>query len=167
MNNINKNTVRLLTVALFVLAVALPTFAASATLDLQGVVAQKLEIAVTPDAAASSLVLDADNSVDGVVVASVKETSNSRTGYTVTVSSLYTGNLQGQDDSSHKISYTISYDGTTYPVSSPATVVDTTGKTQRNGNPKAVKIFYDGTFSGEGPYADTYKDTLTFTIAAK
>jgi len=155
--------------------------ATTGSVQLEGTLAAVLEIAVSAASAASSIDLSVDAS-SGITVATVTEKSNSAGGYTVTVTSsnLSGGDcataapcLLGQDgDNDDELSYTISYDGVTVSsfTNGAATVTDTTiGQTAADRvndgtSGKAVQISYDGSTSFLA--ADTYQDTLTFTIAA-
>jgi hypothetical protein len=171
MNNINRNTVKWLTVAMIVLAVAVPSFAATTgSLALSGSVAGILSISVS-DQGATGLDLSADKT-GGVLVASVTEISNKVGGYTVTVSTLngsgsgkFVGATSGNTDT---LTYTIDYAGTAKAFTgNTATLTDTTGKTPRLGTAKALRIFYDGTAGLDPLREDSYTDTLNFTITVK
>lgn len=154
-------------------ALAVPGFAAtSGTITLSGTVPGVLEIAVTPNAAASDLDLTVDT-VD-LLVASVNERSNRKAGYTVTVTSanaaaimsgqafLRSADLANPD----VLPYGLSYNGAPVVFSGGSSVVsDTWARTSVAGVEKELRISYDG-----GAFflnADDYADTLTFTIAAK
>jgi hypothetical protein len=141
------------------------------SLTLQGTVPAILEITVTGTGNYNALDLTTDAS--NLVVATVNERTNSKTGYTVSVKSL---NAEGAGSSqaffagsdvanTDTLNYNISYGGSavTLDGSGLATVTDSAGKTLGTGENKDVAITYTGTFLN----ADTYTDTLVFTIATK
>lgn len=141
------------------------------SLTLQGTVPEILEITVTGTGNYNSLDLTTD--ANSLVVATVNERTNSKTGYTVTVKSLnaegagsnqafFAGNDPVNTDT---LNYGISYGGSavTLDGSGLATVTDSAGKTPGTGQNNDVAITYTGAFLN----ADTYTDTLVFTIATK
>jgi hypothetical protein len=138
------------------------TFAAtSGTLLLQGVVAQKLSIAVTPAAAASAL--DLSTSQTNLTVASVNEKSNSKTGYKVTITSANAGNLK-RTDGADVFAYSMKYGGSAVSLSGVGTTFSQASAASVNVN-KDISISYTGV-AAESMVEGTYADTLTLNIAA-
>jgi uncharacterized membrane protein len=138
------------------------TFAAtSGTLLLQGVVAQKLSIAVTPAAAATAL--DLSTSQTNLTVASVNEKSNSKTGYKVTITSANAGNLK-RTDGADVFAYSMKYGGSAVGLSGVGTTFSQATSGSVNVN-KDISISYTG-IAAEAMVEGTYADTLTLNIAA-
>ncbi|MDO9183678.1 MAG: fimbrial protein [Bacteriovorax sp.] len=136
--------------------------ATTGTLLLRGVVAQKVSLVVTPQSIASTL--DLSTSQTDLVVASVNEQSNSKTGYKVTISSANSSKLK-RTDGADVLTYTLKYNGSAVALSS------STGTTITNSSPssvnvnKSVSISYTGV-AAEAMVEGTYADTITFSIAA-
>ena len=145
------------------LAISMSSFAATTgTLLLQGSVAQKISLAITPASVASAL--DLSVSQTDLVVASVNERSNSKTGYKVTITSANLSKLKrtgGSDD----LGYTMKYNGSAVALSSAAgtTITDSNASTVNTN--KNVSISYTGV-AAELMVEGTYDDTVTFSIAA-
>ncbi len=151
-------------VAFLVAAGAAAGFAGtSATLNLQGHVAAKLDISVTAETVTASLNLEASQT--DLLVATVKEKCNRPGGYTVSVQSANLGFLKGATGNTDTIAYTMTYGGAAVSLTGGSVTVTPDGaKTGPSGTNKEVRITYTGNdFLTE----DTYTDTLTFTIAAK
>lgn len=153
----------------FILAAAIAaiiTFPAAAvttaSLTLSGTVNGSVEIIVAPEAAATALDLLSDTT--DLKVATVTEKSN--TGYEVTVSSANAAKLVGKNATTpDDLSYSLKYGGASVTFSAgSATLTDTTTQTGASGVDKNLTISYLGDPSLQ---ADTYEDTLTFTITAK
>ena len=145
----------------------------SGTLTLEGTVPEILTINVSAESVASNLDLSTDQT--DLLVATVTETSNVRAGYSVTVESANAASQSSTDPffastsagNSDTLSYTLKYDGSTVSFSggSAATVTNASDKTAAGGSTNEVRISYTGTT--QNLYADSYQDTLTFTITAK
>jgi hypothetical protein len=157
---------RLAWLAGLVACTLLPSFASagdSGALQLRGQIALACSIRVDATQVATSL--DLTQSETDLSVASVTETCNSGTGYTIKVSSQGNGSLYGPLDA---VTYQLKYDEVEADLSasqvSPVLVTNVTGKTGAEGVTKDVTISYstDGSLSG-----GTYEDTLVFTVAAK
>ncbi len=151
-------------VALLVAAGAAAGFAGpSATLNLQGRVAAKLDISVTAETVASGLNLEASQT--NLLVATVTEKCNRPGGYTVSVQSANLGSLKGMEGNTDTVAYTMTYGGAAISLTAGGATVTPDGtKTGPSGISKEVRISYTGNdFLTE----DTYTDTLTFTIAAE
>lgn len=147
--------------ALFVLSVS--SFAATTgTLLLQGVVAQKISIAVTPKSAASAL--DLSSSQTDLEVASVNEKSNSKTGYKVTISSQNLGKLK-RTDGADVFAYSLKYNGAAVSLNSSSGTTFSNSSASSVNVDKSVTISYNGA-AAESMVEGTYADTVTFTIAA-
>jgi hypothetical protein len=99
---------------------------------------------------------------NNVQVGTVTERCNNSTGYKVTLTSANKSNLLGSSTGA-KIAYTLTYGGAAVNLTSgSATVTNATTKTATGGVTDAVLI----TFAGGFLVADTYSDTLTFTMSA-
>ena len=148
--------------ALLALTSGLTQAATTGTLLLQGVVPQKVSIAVTSQAVASAL--DLSTSQSDLVVASVNEKSNSKTGYKVTITSANLSKLK-RTDGADVLGYTMKYNGSALALTSAAgTTLSSSAGTSVNVN-KSVAISYTGV-AAESMVEGTYADTVTFTIAA-
>ena len=141
------------------------TFAASSgDLDLSGTVATQCDVTVTATATAANL--DLSTAGVSVNVGSVNETCNDPDGYTVTAQSANSSVLSPIGTSTDSVPYTFDYDATTFDLSGggAVTVTDVNAATGAAGVDRTVTI----DFAAPGFIAaDTYTDTLTFTIAAK
>lgn len=147
---------------LFALIFSTSAFSATTgTLLLQGVVPQKISVAVTPTTAASAL--DLTTTQSDLVVASVNEKSNSKTGYKVTITSANLGNLK-RVDGSDVFSYTMKYGGSAVNLTSVAGTTLTSTSTNVNLN-KDMSISYTGA-SSESMTEGTYSDIVSISISA-
>lgn len=140
----------------------IPGFAATTgSLVLTGIVSDNMEIIVTPEAIASNL--DLLTTTTDLKVATVTEKSN--TGYTVTLTTTNSSALVGQNATPDSLSYSLKYGGTAVSFTAGSAVItDSTSQTGVSGIDKDLTISYTG---NTGLQADTYEDTLTFTIAVK
>jgi hypothetical protein len=136
------------------------------TITIQGTVPSSENINITPTADYQSLDLRANYSA-GYKVADVNERCNNKNGYTVTLSSANSGKFVGvTSGNTDTISYTVKYNGTEYDLATGTkTVTDVNDKTTGTGVTKELQVVYDGTSLWVN--ADTYRDTMTFTLAAK
>lgn len=134
--------------------------ATTGTLLLKGTVAPKLSIEVTPEAIASTLPLDISQT--STKVATVREKSNSNTGYKVTISSSNLGNLK-RSSGTELFPYTLKYNNVALNLASP--VVNSHSAAANVNVTKDVAISYTGV-PAEDMVAGDYTDTVTFTIAA-
>lgn len=152
-----------LVLASTLLVLTTTSFAATTgTLLLQGMVAQKMSLTVSAQAAASAL--DLSTSQTDLAVASVQEQSNSKTGYKVNIASANLGKLK-RTDGSDVFSYTLKYNGSAVNLSSAigATITNSTvGAANVN---KDVTVSYTG-IAPEQMVEGTYADTVTFSISA-
>lgn len=145
------------------LTLATTSFAATTgTLLLQGTVAQKISLAVT--SAPAALVLDLGVSQSDLVVASVNEKSNSKTGYKVTITSANLSQLK-RTTGSESLAYTMKYNGSSVSLSSAAGTTISDSAASSVNTDKSVSISYTGV-DPELMVEGTYDDTVTFTIAA-
>ena len=141
--------------------------ATTGTITLSGLIAQSCNITVTPQTGYNALDLTA--SPANLNVAIVNEQCNDPKGYTVAVTTangtttgVLKGAIAGNPDT---VSYTMTYNGGAVTLAgSSATVTDVTAKTAAAGVNKNLNIAYTG---NANLGADTYSDTLTFTITAK
>lgn len=146
-----------------ILTLTSTSFAATTgTLLLQGVVAQKISLAVTAESVASTL--DLGTSQTDLKVAVVNEKSNSKTGYKVTISSANLSKLK-RTDGADVLAYTMKYNGSAVALTSVAgTTISNAAASSVNVN-KDVSVSYTGV-APELMVEGTYADTVTFTIAA-
>lgn len=138
------------------------TFAATtATLNLSGTINSVLEIEIDGTSAVTKTVSLLDKTAQSVAI--VTETSNDPDGYDVVITSANSGSLDnGSVDSA---TYSLSYGGTSYNLSSPATVqnANTVGTADR-----AVAVTITDTRTDEFDFAQgTYTDQVTFEISAR
>ena len=166
----NRSKFLVLMVAFLIGGTAILAAQTTGSITLTGVVSQILEITVTPEAGYDSL--DLTTSQTDLLVATVNERSNSQAGYRVEVEStnaaaaasstpFFVGADPGNTDT---LTYSVSYGGAaaTFNTSGVAEVTNVGSTTGTAGVNKAVEITYTGSFLN----ADTYSDTLTFTIIA-
>lgn len=160
------NTKRL--VILAGLALGLPAMAqASSTgsITIYGTVPLTCSIAVTQLGATAGSPLDLTNNYTDQAIATVAETCNRHAGYVVTVETANgsaSGRLVG-GVSSDSLSYSLKYNGSNVGFSGGiATVTDANAKANNVVRNVTLSLTGDGTLA-----ADTYTDSLTFTITAK
>jgi hypothetical protein len=167
MGNSVKRAAVVMGLTLILVCMALPALAADVgTITVQGTVAVNERITVTPVTGYDSLDLTVNTGATGTHVATVNERCNSRNGYTVTLASTHSGVLQGTGGNTDTLSYTVTYDTTQFDLSTGTkTVTDANSRTIGAGVNKELNIVYDG--ASVYLNADTYSDTLTFTLAAK
>jgi hypothetical protein len=133
------------------------------TITVNSTVAQ--DCAVTLDAGGTNETYnfpDLTAGANNVQVGTVTEKCNNSSGYKVTLTSANKSNLLGSSTGS-KIAYTLTYGGAAVNrTSGSATVTNASAKTPTAGVINAVL----NTFAGGFLVADTYADTLTFTMSA-
>jgi len=129
---------------------------------LQGFVAQKMSLVITPQAIATAL--DLSTTQADLNVASVKEQSNSKTGYKLTVTSANLSKLK-RTDGADVFSYTMKYNGSVVALSTTAGVTLVSSSAAAINTNKSVSISYTGV-PQESMVEGVYTDTITFTIAA-
>jgi hypothetical protein len=148
-------------IGLTLLASGFNAFAGTtATLVLKGNIPQILDISVSPETIASNLPLSSTQS--NTKIATVKESSNSNTGYKVSISSANQGKLV-RASGTESFDYALAYDGQTLNLSS--SVVLTRSGASAVAVHKNVAISYTGVESSSMVAGD-YTDSVTFTIAA-
>lgn len=154
-----KITKHILTTSLFI---SNTLFAATTgNLLIKGNVPALLSINVTPEALATSLPLDTTQTDSKV--ATIHETSNSNTGYQVSISSSNLGKLVHESVGSSYIGYSLKYDGNVVDLASGDTYVFAAANAVSVN--KDVEISYTGV-AHESLIQGEYADTVTFTIAA-
>ncbi len=159
----------LITISIISLSAAMAFSATTGSLIISGTVPQILEITVT--AAAGSTTLDLTQNVSDMLIGDVVERSNVFAGYTVTITSANAGggapHFKGVTPSNtDTLDYTLKYNGSPVTFSGGSSLIsDVNSKTITTGTSKALNLSYNGTVDFLN--ADTYSDTLTFTIAAK
>ena len=138
-----------------------PTFALSATgsLGLSGVVSPVTTITVTADANATALPVG--SAATDLKIATVTELSNSKSGYTVTLSTTNGAKLKGSVDF---LAYTLKY-GSNAVSFIGGTATLTTASTRSASSAGSANILYIS-FPATYLSADTYIDSLTFTISS-
>lgn len=129
---------------------------------LSGAVPQKISIDVAGVSPYSNLDLSATQT--DLPIANITEHSNSKTGYTVSVSSLHTGYLVNAVSGS--VAYTAKYNGGSTLDLSTSQQITNQGTPGVYNAAKSFTISYTGA-APETMVEGTYSDTLTFTIAAK
>lgn len=148
---------------LFILSCFLLSFnvfsAPTGILTLQGQVAEMMSIVVTQLAGHDSLDLSATPA--NLKVAEVAESSNSATGYEITVTSANTGFLK--NGTLDQLEYTMRYDGVAVDLSAADTVKDFASTVVDYISD--VDISYTGK-PAASMAAGTYSDTVTVTISA-
>lgn len=132
------------------------------SLLLQGIVAKKVSIEVTAEGAASAL--DLEQTQSDLKVASVREISNSKSGYKVKLTSANQGNLK-RTDGPEVFGYSLKYGGQAVALGT----VD--GTTFASPTAAAVNVEKDLQVSYTGVAAElmvegTYADTVTLNISA-
>jgi hypothetical protein len=132
----------------------------TATLLLKGNIPQILDISVNAETVAANLPLTATQT--NTKVATVTESSNSNTGYRVTISSANQGKLV-RVSGLEQFPYTLAYDGANIALTSAQTLTRS-GASAVSVN-KNVTISYTGV-QASSMVAGDYTDTVTFTIAA-
>ena len=173
-NNLNKieftmkmksNLIK--TLALFVAALALNARADSGTITISGTV-----LAVATIGGTGTPVALTDTQLNGgvtdLLIATINEKSNKKTGYTVDLSSANAAataqaKLIGAS-TGDAINYSLKYNGTAVVlVAGTKRVTDVNAATVAAGVNKTLQM----TFAGGFPSADTYSDTLTLTLTNK
>ena len=138
--------------------------ASSGTLQLSGTVAAVNDLVVTANASnnTSLNILSGETAKN---VASVAETSNNGSGYTISLSSVNGGQLKHATNATKKTNYTVSYGGGSYnqPSTTPTTVKSVSSLGALTTNTSQVLVTVTAL---AGAPAGTYSDTLTLTIAA-
>jgi hypothetical protein len=166
-----SNMAKVIVAAVAIMMAAIPSFAATTgTLNMSGSVSGVLDISVTAQPAASALDLTVNQT--NLLIATVTERSNWKTGYTVALQSANAGSgtsffFKSADVlNTDTLAYTLNYGGSAVTlVAGSALITDATAKTAAAGVTKNLQISYNGasTFLNK----DSYADTLTFTITAK
>ncbi|MBC7427956.1 MAG: fimbrial protein [Bacteriovorax sp.] len=136
--------------------------ATSGTLLLQGIVAQKVSVAVTPVAVASAL--DLSTTQADLKVGSVNVQSNSKSGYKLTITSANMGKLK-RTDGAEVFAYTLKYGGSAVGLSTASGTVFTDSSASIINVNKDLNVSYTGV-AAETMIEGTYQDTLTLNIAA-
>ncbi len=143
-----------------------PAFAApTGQVTITGNVPVACDLLVQQEAGASSIPDISAGHVDRHI-ATVTETCNSPDGYTVTMTGANSGDHTGMfvdNISTDSHPFTVKYNGVSVP---PGGVVTDSTLTVF-GVQKNVDITYPADETLTGTVADTYEETLTFTIAAK
>lgn len=157
------HSLRSVFVAMLVVAAAfVPAFGAtSGTLSLTGVVPLITEITITPDPNAGALPIG--NAVNALTIATVNERSNDKAGYTVSLTTANGATLK-EAAGTDSLPYSLIYGGSPVTFSNGTAVIsNATAKTGGSGTTNILAISFAAAFLN----ADTYTDTLTFTITGK
>jgi hypothetical protein len=138
--------------------------ASSGTLVLSGTVPLVNDLVVAANGT-NNTSLNISGGESARLVASVAETSNNATGYTITLASANGGQLTNTADATKKTSYQVSYNGGGYaqPSAAAATVKSVSSLGAQTTNTSAVRV---NVTAYPGAPAGTYSDTLTLTIVA-
>ena len=163
--NVNKKEFEMKKILVTMMMVlASSAFAASTgTLFLSGTVAAVNDLEITPNSSATSL--DIVSGEINKLVATVKETSNSLTGYRIMMRSANSSKLMNTLNNSKNTDYTISYDGSSYFVlsNSDQVVKNVSALVGLTTNSSDIKVNVSP--YGTAP-AGTYVDTVTISIVA-
>jgi hypothetical protein len=157
-------------VSLLALASFVPAFAQ--TIDLTNTQASVVITGNVPQilkAVLNLTDLDLDLQLGGTeTLGDVTLISNKIGGYSLTVSSTNGGKLEGTDAGNVDVfPYTFIFDGTAFDLATGNFVFSDTVKTSKAGNTKTVEVSFTGYDDrADMVNADTYSDTLVFTIAA-
>ena len=140
-----------------------PVFALSSTgsLSLSGTVSPITAITVTADPNASALPVGTATS--NLKIATVVELSNSKSGYTVTLSST-NGAVLKETAGTDSLAYSLTYNSTpvTFTAGSATLTTSTTRSATAAGSSNTLYISFGAAFLN----ADSYTDSLTFTITS-
>ena len=147
---------------LLALSITTSFAATTGTLLLQGIVAQKILVAVTPATVASAL--DLTTTQSDLNVGSVNVKSNSKTGYKLTITSTNLGKLK-RTDGAEVMSYTMKYGSSAVGLSTAAGTTFTNSSGSIVNINTALSISYTGV-AAETMVEGTYNDTVTLNIAA-
>lgn len=155
---------RLAMTVISTLAATSTVFAASTgTLLLQGQVQEVLDVVVIPNGSNTNLnILAGETDLN---VATVEETSNRLTGYSIKLSSATEGELRHTVESTQKTTYTVSYDGAA-AVAPTSTGVVVKTVSSLSGLTTDTSNLNVNVASLATAVAGTYQDTLTVTIEA-
>jgi hypothetical protein len=160
----------LVLVSLITLASFVPAFAQ--TIDLVNTQASVVITGNVPQILRAVLDLtdlDLDLRVGGIeTLGQVTLISNKIGGYSLSVASANAGKLVGSAAGNvDNFPYTFIFDGAAFDLSAGNFVFSDTAKTAKAGNAKTVAVSFTGYDDrADMVNADTYTDTLTFTIAA-
>jgi hypothetical protein len=151
--------------ALFGVSFAAAQQTGSATINLKGTVAPFFEFTVTQATGLEALDLEGENFTK--TIAMIKERSNRRGGYNVTVASANGWKLKGADaENTDSVEYTLSYDGVSVDQSTSTAAVRTAApNTNKAGIDAEVAITTTNLNAEVSRNADVYSDTLTLTMA--
>jgi hypothetical protein len=149
--------------AAIVLLASASTFAASTgDLTISGTVALINDIVIFPKADSTNLNILAGNS--GLSVADVSETSNSVTGYKISMRSANGGSLVNLSNSTKSTAYQVSYDGGSYvSLTTSDQVVKSASTSSLTTDSSDVSV--NVTANPTAP-AGTYQDVITISIAS-
>ena len=136
--------------------------ATTSSILLKSTVPKKVAITVTPVSIASAL--DLSTSQSDLKVATVNESSNSKTGYKVTITSSNLGKLK-RTDGSEVFSYSLKYGGSAVGLSTASGSVFTSTAASVISTNKDLNVSYSGS-APESMIEGSYQDTLTINIAS-
>jgi hypothetical protein len=154
--------IKLLT-GLILVTLSTTSFAATTgSLLLQGIITQKVSVAITPSTVASAL--DLSTTQSDLNVGSVNIKSNSNTGYKLTITSANLGKLK-RTIGSEVFGYTMKYGAASVGLSSTAGTTFTNASGSIVNINTALSISYTGVPS-ESMVEGTYNDTVTLNVAA-
>jgi hypothetical protein len=137
--------------------------ASTGSVTITGKVPISCGLTVTPASGASNIA-DVSAANTNLLVATVTETCNDPSGYSVSLAGANSGSYTGllkDSVSAATVAFTVSYNGSTV---SSATVTNVAAPANVTKN---VQITYAATPNLTGSVGYTYAETLTFTITAK
>lgn len=142
-----------------VLSTITTSFAATtASITLKGVIAQKLDIAITSESAATNLPLTA-NQTD-LKVGTATEISNAANGFKITATSTNAGRLKHSSGNAY-FGYTMKYGGQQLNLANGSDSISTNGAVNRT---RDISVSYQA--DQAGLLAGNYEDVVTFSITA-
>jgi hypothetical protein len=160
----SDSRIKVLFLALLFAAAVIPCFAdGSAALVLSGTVDKTAIISLSVQSVTN---LNLSSTTEQTIsVANLKEVSNSSAGFTVTVTSTHLGYLAGSGSNTDSVRYYLLSGSSPVDITTAGTeLYSQTGKTTSTGVSQALSIKFTG---NDALTADTYSDTLTFSITAK
>lgn len=132
-------------------------------ITLSGSIGIVNEIVITQTPEATNL--DILGGEEGLLIATVEESSNSPTGYTIFMNSVNDSNLVNTENGEESVTYTVSYDGAA-PISlttadMPVKTVGELAGLVTDESQVVINVIADGTNA-----SGTYTDLITVSIAA-
>lgn len=131
------------------------------TIPLTGAVASDCTVS-DDSASATTSFSDMTQGASNVLVGTITETCNDKSGYKVMLTTTNNANFKGTNTGT-LVPYNLAYNGTDVTFSNGSAVItDSSKKTKKQGVAKALDI----SFAAGYYIADTYNDTITITMAS-